>query len=173
MTAGRVCGLTSSSVRVSMNRYSIHFSSWHDLYYLIETEPSGRGRVVYAHAWRMCAQYVAERHESRLCHAEPGEACADLQSITAMTPRNALFPCPAMDASQRGPFGKARLTIRSRPLHSRSRTLSQSVESHFRWSALRFVRRFRVRLARVLRHSFREHDLRPGRGLPPLIESRC
>jgi hypothetical protein len=171
VTSGQGRGLTNPVVRISMKRYTLHFSQWHDLYYVIETE-FGRGRVIYAHAWRMCAQYVAELHQSQLSLGEGAETCPDIQSITAMTQRNALFPCPAIDASQR-PFGKAPLTIRNRPLRSRSRTLPRSVESHFRWSALRFVRRFRRRLARVLRHSLREHDLRPGRDLPPLIESRC
>jgi hypothetical protein len=125
-----------------MNRYNVHFSSSHDLYYVIETEPSGRGRIVYAHAWRMCADYVAERHEAQLRQGEKGP-CPDIQEITAMTQRNALFPCPAMDAAERQAGGRGWLALR------------------------RLVRLSRRRLARHFRHSTR------AQSLPPLIESGC
>lgn len=126
-----------------MNRYNVHFSSAHDLYYVIETEPNGRGRIVYAHAWRMCAEYVAECHVSQLRQGNGGGPCPDIHDITAMTQRNALFPRPATDAAQRQPGGSG-------------------------WPALRrLVRLSRRRLARHFRHSTRAHHL------PPLIESGC
>ena len=136
-----------------MNRCSVHYSSAHDLYYVIETEPSGRGRVVYAHAWRMCAQYVAERQQSLLSQGEGAGSCPDIQTITALTKRNALFPSPAIHSS-------------------RSRAFPQSVQSHFGWCVL-LVRRFRRRIARLLRHSLREHDPRPGRDPRPLVDTGC
>jgi len=126
-----------------MNRYNVHFSSSHDLYYVIETEPSGRGRIVYAHAWRICADYVAECHVSRLRQGEKGGPCPDIQEITAMTQRNVFFPCSAMDAAQRAPGRRGWLALR------------------------RLVRLSRRRLARSFQHSTR------AQSHPPLIESGC
>ncbi len=61
-----------------MKLYSVHFSSWHDLYYVIETQ-SDRGRVVYANAWRMCAQYVAERLQCEQSLGDAAGTCPDIQ----------------------------------------------------------------------------------------------
>ena len=170
MTSGQSSGLTNPLVRISANRYSVHFSSAHDLYYVIETETdSGRGRVVYAHAWRMCAQYLASRHES-LAQGAEAETASDIQNLTALTQRNALFPCPATEAAPRRPFGNGPLVIRNRLLRSRSRRLPQPGESHLRWAS-RLLRRSRRRLTRLLPHSLRGHNLRPGRDLRTLIES--
>ncbi len=71
-------GSANPLVRIPMKGYSLHFSSWHDLYYVIETQ-SGRGRVVYAHAWRMCAQYVAERLQSEQSLEEGAATRPDIQ----------------------------------------------------------------------------------------------
>ena len=147
-----------------MKCYSVHFSPWHELYYVIETE-SGRGRTIYAHAWRMCAQFVAECHQSQLSEAGGAGTSPDIQNITAMTQPNALFPCLTTDTFQHRPFGNARR------LRGRSPTFTQSVESQFAWSVF-LVRRFRRRLARLLRHSLRKHSLPPGCDVPAVLESR-
>ena len=126
-----------------MKAYSLHFSSWHDLYYVIETQ-SDRGRVVYAHAWRMCAQYVAERLQFEQSLGEGAGTCPDIQDMLATTQPNALYRCSATDAVQPRPLGRMGRALLSR---------------------------FRRRVTRLLPHSLRGHDVRTARELRPLIES--
>jgi hypothetical protein len=137
--------MSKSDGEVSMKGYSLHFSSWHDLYYVVETQ-SGHGRVVYAHAWRMCAQYVAERLQSEQSLAEGAGTCPDIQDMLATTQPNALYRCPATDAAQPRPLGKVGRALLSR-----------------------FLRR----ATRMLPHSLRGRDIRTARDPRPLIESNC
>jgi hypothetical protein len=109
-----------------MKGYSLHFSSWHDLYYVIETQ-SGHGRVVYAHAWRMCAQYVAERLQSAQSLAEGAGTCPDIQDMLATTQPNALYRCPATDAAQPRPLGEVGRALLSRFLRRATRMLPHSL----------------------------------------------
>jgi hypothetical protein len=132
-----------------MKAYSLHFSSWHDLYYVIETQ-SDRGRVVYAHAWRMCAQHVAERLQFEQSLGEGPGTCPDIQDMLATTQPNALYRCSATNAAQPRPLGKV------------GRALLR-----------RFLGRFRRRVTRLLPHSLRGRDVRTARDLRPLIESKC
>jgi hypothetical protein len=132
-----------------MKRYSLHFSSWHDLYYVIETQ-SERGRVVYAHAWRMCAQYVAERLQSEQSLAEGAGACPDIQDMLATSQPNALYRCSATDAAQPRPLGKVGRSLLNR-----------------------LLRRLRRRATRMLPPSLRGRDVRTARDPRPLIESNC
>ncbi len=139
-------GSANPLVRIPMKGYSLHFSSWHDLYYVIETQ-SGRGRVVYAHAWRMCAQYVAERLQSEQSLEDGAGTRPDIQDMLATTQPNALYPYPATDAAQPRPFGKVGRAL-----------------------LMRFLWRFRRRLTRLLPHCRRGRDVRTAHDLR-LIES--
>jgi hypothetical protein len=150
-----------------MSRYRVHFSQAHDLYYVIETQ-SDRGRIIYAHPWRMCAEYVAERHQSQLSH-EDGDECPEIQDLLSMTQPNALFPSPAGDASSRRTFGGARLAIRDRTPRGRNRTEPESVQNHFARSVLRSVRCSLRLVARRLRHAIRSQKLGPHHDLSALI----
>jgi hypothetical protein len=132
-----------------MKLYSVHFSSWHDLYYVIETQ-SDRGRVVYANAWRMCAQYVAERLQCEQSLGDAAGTCPDIQDTLATTQPNALYRCSATDAIRPRPFGRVGRVLQSR-----------------------FLRRFRRRVTRLLPRSLRGGDVRTAREVRPLIESRC
>ncbi len=130
-----------------MKTYSVHFSPWHQLYYVIETEAT-RGRVIYAHAWRMCAQYVADR-QGDLARGEADGKTADSPDVMALTEPNALYPRSASGAARRQSFGPAR-----------SQTASRRLERRSGWSGLRTLRRFRLRLTRLLALSTRRHDRR-------------
>jgi hypothetical protein len=122
-----------------MRLYSVHFSSWHDLYYVIETQ-SDRGRVVFAHAWRICAQYVAERLQSEQSLEEGAGTCPDIQGMLATTQPNAPYRSSATGALRQ-----------PRPFERVGRVL---------------LGRFRRRLSRLLPHSLRSqgvsHSPRPA-----------